>query len=54
MRCLGIPAEFRLENGSWVNGQEGLLILLSFFASLNRQIYEEDFFIGKMLGLKIS
>jgi hypothetical protein len=44
MNSLNIPAEFKLSNGSWVNGQEGLLVLLKFLASPTRQVDEEDFF----------
>jgi hypothetical protein len=44
MRCISIPVEFQLPNGSWVNGQEGLLVLLKFLAYPTRQIDEEEFF----------
>jgi len=29
LRSLAIPAEFRLDNGSWVNGQEALMVMLA-------------------------
>lgn len=44
MRCLAIPADFQLDNGSWVNGQEGLLITLHFLAYPSRLVDKEDMF----------
>ena len=32
LRSLAIPAEFRLDNGSWVNGQEALMAMLRLLA----------------------
>ena len=32
LRSLAIPAEFRLDNGSWVNGQEALMVTLRLLA----------------------
>lgn len=51
MRCLDIPAEFRLDNGSWVNGQEGLLICLHFLAFPSRLIDKEEMFGWEMSRL---
>lgn len=42
--CLGIPCDFRLDNGSWVNGQEGLLIFLNFMAYPSRLSDKEQLF----------
>jgi hypothetical protein len=44
MRCLRVPAEFMLDNGSWVNGQEGLLIMLHMLAYPARLIDKEEMF----------
>lgn len=44
MTCLRIPAEFQLDNGSWVNGQEGLLIMLKLHAYPTRLTELEQFF----------
>jgi hypothetical protein len=41
---LQIPAEFKLDNGSRVNGQEGVLILLRFFAYPHRLLDLEEYF----------
>jgi hypothetical protein len=43
-RCLRIPPELKLDNGAWVNGQEGLLILLRFLAYPTRLLDLEQFF----------
>jgi hypothetical protein len=44
MRSLCIPAYFRLDNGSVVDGQEGMLVMLKFLAYPLRLIGEEQFF----------
>ena len=44
LQCLRIPAEFKLDNGSWVNGDEGLLILLRFMAYPTRLVDLEKTF----------
>lgn len=44
MRCLTIPAYFTLDNGSVVNGQEGLLIMLRLLAYPLRLIDVEEFY----------
>lgn len=43
LQCLRIPPEFKLDNGSWVNGQEGLLIFLKLFAYPQRLVENEVF-----------
>jgi hypothetical protein len=44
MRCLRIPAYFMLDNGSVVNGQEGLMVALRLLAYPLRLIDVEEFF----------
>jgi hypothetical protein len=44
MRCLRIPAYFTLDNGSVVDGQEGVLVMLRLLAFPLRYIDVEDFF----------
>jgi hypothetical protein len=44
MQCLRIPAEFKLDNGSWVNGEEALMVMLRFMAYPTRQIDLETLF----------
>ncbi|KAJ1428280.1 hypothetical protein B484DRAFT_301948, partial [Ochromonadaceae sp. CCMP2298] len=44
MHCLRIPAYFRLDNGSVVNGQEGMMVMLRLLAYPLRLIDIEDFF----------
>jgi hypothetical protein len=51
MACLNIPAEFRLPNNSWVNGQEGLLVFLNLMAYPYRLIDLEKVFGWEMTRL---
>ncbi|KAJ1410758.1 hypothetical protein B484DRAFT_297994, partial [Ochromonadaceae sp. CCMP2298] len=44
MRCLRIPTYFTLDNGSVVNGQEGMLVMLRLLAYPLRYIDIEEFF----------
>jgi predicted small secreted protein len=44
MQCLRIPAYFKLDNGSVVNGQEGVLVVLKFLATPLRLIEVEQYF----------
>jgi hypothetical protein len=44
MTCLRIPAEFKMEYGHWVNGQEGMLVMLNFLAYPARFTDREEFF----------
>lgn len=48
-KCLRVPTEFKLDNGSWVNGQEGLLVMLRFLAYPTRLVDLEALF-----GLDLS
>lgn len=50
-KCLQIPADFQLDNGSWVNGQEGLLILLKMMSFPQRLVDVEGFFGWEMSRL---
>ncbi|KAJ1397486.1 hypothetical protein B484DRAFT_301350, partial [Ochromonadaceae sp. CCMP2298] len=44
MRSLRIPPYFKLDNGSVVNGQEGMLVMLKFLAAPLRLIEAEQYF----------
>jgi hypothetical protein len=44
MRCLRIPAYFKLDNGSVVNWQEGMMVMLRLLAYPLRYVDIEDFF----------
>ena len=44
LRSLAIPAEFRLDNGSWVNGQEALMVMLRLLAYPLRYLDVEEAF----------
>jgi hypothetical protein len=43
--CLRIPEFFELDNGCYVNGQEGLLVFLKLF-SYPRRLIDNDTFLG--------
>lgn len=45
LKVLRIPAEFKLDNGSWVNGEEGLLIFLKLF-SYPQRVVDNEIFCG--------
>ena len=51
LRCLRIPTYFTLDNGSVVNGQEGLLVMLRLLAYPLRLIDTEEFFGWEMTRL---
>ncbi len=44
LRTLAIPTEFRLDNGSWVNGQEALMVTLRLLAYPLRYLDVEEAF----------
>jgi hypothetical protein len=43
LQCLRIPGDFMLDNRTWVNGQEGLLVMLRLMAYPTRLMDQEQF-----------
>jgi hypothetical protein len=51
LRCFGFPGEVQLDNGSWVNSQEGLMVMLKFVAFPLRLIGDRQ--VGDLRNLPL-